>query len=127
MRTDGFHYTSSPQQAGYGVNPKTIERGQVVSSGSRTLAWTYNSTIPLDGRRDLYFFSYEDLEHLMQLPREDIQQMLARYRWRSRLHNTTKVREFYLADLLATKWSYMTNWHGARFDEELLYEARSRL
>ena len=127
MRTDGFHYTSSPQQAGYGVNPETIERGRVVSSDARSLAWKYQDTIPLDGRRDLYFFSYDDLEHLMQKSREDVKLMMHAYRWRSRIHNTTKIREFYLADLLVTCWTYMTNWYGARFDEELLYEARRRL
>lgn len=130
MHLDGFHYTDGPSHHGFGVPPELIELSEPAQAkAQRVDAWTYDESIPEDGRGDAdYFYSHEDLAHLMQRPVDEIAGLGKAYGWRTRKRRTAdeRVKEVYLFDLLATHWGYMLDYFGHKIDLWLLEEARAK-
>lgn len=127
MHPGGFHYTRSKNEVGYKVPGSKLETAQPLPEGQSRAGWVYSEDVPEYGiSREIFWFSYEDLEYLMDKPRDEVKRLARVEKWRSRLHNTTKHREFYLYDLFAGIWSYMTDFYGNKVDQELLEDANTR-
>lgn len=125
MNLEGYHVTEHKNHLGYRASPSDIERGRPVEARLRD-AWKYHDSIPNEGKRDRYFYSYEDLEHLTTWDQAEVKRKYLTHKWRWRLDNTTKERQFYLMDIIVSVLSYVESWPGQRLDQGLLTEARDR-
>lgn len=121
MDLDGFHVTKAAGHVGRGVSASAIEHATPVTARQRA-AWKYHDRVPQVAEIDRYFYGYEDLEELTSWNHADIKRKYLSHKWRWRLDNTTKERQFYVYDLLVTVWSYMQEWPG-NLDSNLLIEA----
>lgn len=127
MNFDGFHYTRSRHDVGYKVPAQVLEDAKSLARVPSSAGWKYSQTVPDTGKnQSVYWFSQEDLEYLMQLPPDQVKSLVKAYKWRSRMNNTTKTRQFYLYDILASVWSYMYTWDGHKLDLGLVEEADER-
>lgn len=128
MNLDGFHYLPQQGRLGYKVPASKLDYAKPLIPGKSTANWRYEVDVPHIGTTDSrLWFSYSDLSHLMMQSEDDVRAMARRHRWRSRRHNTTKIRQVYLYDLLATVWIYMVEWEGTTLDPSLLREADDRV
>jgi hypothetical protein len=128
MNLDGFHYTRSKNDVGYKVPGGKLESAQALVPAKSTANWKLSESVPHSGNSDQrLWFTYAELCHLMMQSEDDVRAMARENRWRSRRHNTTKIRAFYLYDLLVTVWGYMTEWEGNTLDPVLLEEAINRV
>jgi hypothetical protein len=124
VNMDGFHIADG-NRVGSHVPRRYVECSEPLETVARG-AWKYHADIPEDGYADRYFYTGNDIARLTQWSPEDIQTKVRRHKWRSRYDTTTKERAYYLFDLLATVWSYLTELPGERINRALLAEARSR-
>ena len=148
MDLDGFHVTDHRGHVGMQASPSSVERASPIPVKQRN-AWKYHESMPESAKNiDRYYYGYDDIEQLTrevievpqsftvspmnptrlaQCPGWDertVKALQRKYGWRWRLDHTTRRREFYLYDILATAWSYMLEWQGNRVDPDLLQESR---
>lgn len=124
---NSFHLTSSKTRLGPKVHSDLVEQARPLDAVPRSETWYYPYVIPESGKNHgVYWFSYCDLAHIMQIDQAEIKRLARVHSWRSRRHNTTKERQWYLYDLLASVWEYMLGWYGHKIDMELFNEAKNR-
>jgi hypothetical protein len=119
----GYHITDHRGHVGMQASASSIEHSSPMPLKLRDV-WKYTESIPDRARIDRYFYSYRDLEQLCGWEKEEAQRKQRAHGWRSRFDPTTRVREYFLYDLLATSFAYMESWPGHNIDQELLLEAK---
>lgn len=123
----GFHFTTHQGHVGPGVPIGGIDDYAQPLPRKERDAWKYHEALPSRGvKLDRYFYSYEELIQLSYpaWTHADIKRWARIYRWRWRLDNTTKLRQFYLWDIVATKWAYMQDWESNKIQHDLLADAQ---
>lgn len=124
----GYHYLPVKGLPNPIVRGHDLERATRIEQVGSTASWRFKETVPKDGTMDArLWFSAEDFAHLMIASEDDVRAMAREERWRSRQHNTSKLRQYYLYDVLATVWRYMCSWEGNKIDLALLEEAINRV
>ena len=123
----GFHYVRTSDNNGTHVAPMLLDNAlPIVGNGVRP--WKYDQCVygevPPAGRTDRNFYTAYDLEELAGWSEREAATRARKYKWRYRTDPTTKLRGFYLYDIVVTDWQHMLDWPDTRFDQALLVEAQ---
>lgn len=124
MELGGYHYVPRSDRLGGPVEPSEVEQGRPVEPIQRR-DWVYDG-IPEGVTADRYFYTVEDLSQLMRRSPNTVRALAKEHRWRYREDKRFNTKAYYLLDLIATVWIYMSTWEGNRIDPELLNEAVTR-
>lgn len=125
----GFHYTLTGSGSGNYVPPELLANASLIDN-TRVRPWQYDKCsygeVPTSARIERYFYSHEDLMELTQWSMDQSVKRARKGKWRYRVDPTTKIREYYLMDIIWSDWKHFLDMPGTNFDVELLEEARDR-
>lgn len=122
----GFHYVRTADNNGTHVSPMLLDNAMPITS-NQARPWKYDmcayGMVPEAGRLEDYFYTHEDLMYLTDWSREESVKRARKSRWRYRVDPTSKIRSYYLYDILVTDWRHVLGWADTRLDQALLTEA----
>jgi hypothetical protein len=122
----GFHYVRTEDNNGTHVSSVLLDNALPID-GSQVRPWKYDQCVYGDAPQteydDIYYYTHDDLMELTGWTREESVKRARKGRWRYRVDPTTKVRGYYLYDILATDWEHVLSWRCTQLEQHLLADA----
>lgn len=119
MDLDGFHITTHKGHVGMQASASSIERATPLPTRAYA-AWKYHDSTPESAKNiDRYYFDYEDITDRTGWTEREIKRLVRKHGWRWRFNHTTRERQYYLFDMLATSWAYLVDKAGTKISPDV--------
>jgi hypothetical protein len=127
QENSGFHYVRTEDNNGTHVSSVLLDNALPIA-GNAVRPWKYDQCVygevPLNGRAERNFYTHTDIQDLTGWSPQESVRRARKSKWRYRVDPTSKIRAYYLYDILATDWQHMLRWSNTTLDQALVAEAR---